>query len=72
MYGSSEKQIPGVSGQSITQLMQNGSFEPNFMSVVASVVATARPGDVILTLGAGDVSSLGPIIVEALSAKYAD
>ena len=72
VYGSSEKQIPGVSGQSITQLMQNGSFEPNFMSVVASVVATARPGDVILTLGAGDVSSLGPIIVEALSAKYAD
>lgn len=70
IYGSSEKQIPGVSGQSITQLMKNGSFEPNFMSVVTSVVDEAKPGDVILTLGAGDVSSLGPIIVEALSSKY--
>lgn len=70
VYGSSEKQIPGVSGQSITQLMKRGTYEPNFMAVVASVVAEAKPGDVILTLGAGDVSSLGPIIVEAISAKY--
>lgn len=72
VYGSSEKQIPGVSGQSITQLMKNGIYEPNFMSVVASVVAEARPGDVILTLGAGDVNALGPIIVEALTARYSD
>lgn len=70
VYGSSEKQIPGVSGQSITQLMKSGTYEPNFMAVVALVVEEARPGDVILTLGAGDVSSLGPIIIEALSAKY--
>jgi UDP-N-acetylmuramate--alanine ligase len=72
VYGSSEKQIPGVSGQSITQLMSKGSYEPNFMTVVNSVVAAANPGDVILTLGAGDVSSLGPIIVEALSSKYSE
>lgn len=70
VYGSSEKQIPGVSGQSITQLMKNGIYEPNFMAVVASVVAEAKPGDVILTLGAGDVSSLGPLIVEALTTRY--
>ncbi len=70
VYASSERQIPGVSGQSITQLMTKGSYEPNFMGVVTSVVAAAKPGDVILTLGAGDVSSLGPIIIEALSSKY--
>lgn len=70
VYGSSEKQIPGVSGQSITQLMKRGIYEPNFMAVVASVVAEAKPGDVILTLGAGDVSALGPLIVEALTARY--
>ncbi len=70
VYGSSEKQIPGVSGQSITQLMARGEYEPNFMAVVASVVEEAKPGDVILTLGAGDVSSLAPLIVEALALKY--
>ncbi len=70
IYGSSEKQIPGVSGQSIVQLMTKGTFEPNFMKVVSEVVDEAKPGDVILTLGAGDVSSLGPIILESLTAKY--
>ena len=50
--------------------MANGTFEPNFMKVVAEVVNEARPGDVVLTLGAGDVSSLGPIILEALTSKY--
>ncbi len=70
IYGSSEKQIPGVSGQSIVSLMTKGTFEPNFMAVVAEVVKESKPGDVILTLGAGDVSSLGPIIMEALTAKY--
>lgn len=70
VYASSEKPIPGVTGLSIAKLMERGTFEPNFMSVVADVVDVAKPGDVILTLGAGDVSSLGPLIVEALSVKY--
>jgi UDP-N-acetylmuramate--alanine ligase len=30
----------------------------------------ARPGDVILTLGAGDVNSLAGIIAEGISKKY--
>ena len=70
VYASSEKPISGVSGLSITQLMKNGTFEPNFISTIMAVVDEARPGDVILTLGAGDVSSLGPLIVDALSLKY--
>lgn len=70
VYASSEKPILGVSGLSISKLMQRGTFEPNFMAVVTSVVAEASPGDVILTLGAGDVSSLGSLLVEALTLKY--
>lgn len=70
VYGSSEKPIPGVSGLSIAKLMERGTFEPNFMAIVADVVNAAKPGDVILTLGAGDVSSLAPLIVEALTMKY--
>ena len=55
---------------SITKLMKHGTFEPNFMAVIEAIVEEARPGDVILTLGAGDVSSLAPLIVEALGKKY--
>jgi UDP-N-acetylmuramate--alanine ligase len=37
------------------------------MEAVETVVKSAKPGDVIITLGAGDVSSLAPIIVEELA-----
>jgi UDP-N-acetylmuramate--alanine ligase len=36
------------------------------------MIENAKPGDVILTLGAGDVNSLSPIIVEGLTRRYAD
>lgn len=71
IYGAGEAPIPGVSGSSITQGMHHGKFEPNFLSVVSQVVNAARPGDVILTLGAGDVSSLAPLIIDSLNQKYA-
>lgn len=70
VYGASEQPIAGVSAESITKLMTRGIFEPNFLTATDAVVADARPGDVILTLGAGDVSSLAPIIVEALAKKF--
>lgn len=70
VYGSSEKPIPGVTGRSITKLMKRGTFQPNFLAVVSEIVEAAKPGDVILTLGAGDVSSLAPLIIEALTLKY--
>ena len=47
--------------------MSRAKFIPNFMAAVESVVKSAKPGDVVITLGAGDVSSLAPIIVEELA-----
>ena len=71
VYGAGEAPLPGVSGSSIVRGMKNGKFEPNFLSVVNQAVESARAGDVILTLGAGDVSSLAPLIIESLSKKCA-
>jgi UDP-N-acetylmuramate--alanine ligase len=45
------------------------SFAGSFADGVASVVAAAQPGDMILTLGAGSVSQLGPMILEKLKAE---
>ena len=67
IYAASEKPIAGISSEAIVEKMQHGRFIPNFMDAVDAVVATARPGDVVITLGAGDVSSLAPIIVQALA-----
>jgi UDP-N-acetylmuramate--alanine ligase len=39
--------------------------------VVEALVAAARPGDLVLTLGAGDVTLLGPLVLEAITARAA-
>jgi UDP-N-acetylmuramate--alanine ligase len=70
VYAASEKPIDGVSSKMITSMMNKGEYIPNFVEVTDSVIADAQPGDVIVTLGAGDVSSLAPIIVEGLSRRF--
>ena len=70
VYAASEKPIDGVSSKMITSKMNKGEYVPNFVEVADSVIADAQPGDVIVTLGAGDVSSLAPIIVEGLSRRF--
>ena len=70
VYAASEQPITGVSSANIVKLMTSGTFEPNFIAVTEAVAQEAKPGDVIITLGAGDVSSLGPIILEELSKRF--
>jgi UDP-N-acetylmuramate--alanine ligase len=66
VYAASEQPISGVSSANIAKILANSAFEPNFISVTEAVAAEAKPGDVIITLGAGDVSSIGPLIIEEL------
>jgi UDP-N-acetylmuramate--alanine ligase len=70
VYAASEKPIDGVNSKIITSKMNKGEYIPNFVEVTDSVIADAQPGDVIMTLGAGDVSSLAPIIVEGLNRRF--
>ena len=70
VYAANEQPITGVSSANIVKLMTSGTFEPNFIAVTEAVAQEAKPGDVIITLGAGDVSSLGPIILEELSKRF--
>ena len=71
VYAASEKPIAGVSSEVIAQSMTNGKYIPNFVEATDTVIEMAKPGDVIMTLGAGDVSSLGPIIVDGLTKRFA-
>jgi len=67
IYAASEKPIAGISSEAIVEKMTHGKFIPNFIDAVDAVVKSAKPGDVVITLGAGDVSSLAPIIVDELA-----
>jgi UDP-N-acetylmuramate--alanine ligase len=70
VYAASEKPIAGVTSRLITDAMSHGEYIPNFIEVTDSVIDLAQPQDVIITLGAGDVSSLAPIIVDGLSRRF--
>ena len=59
-----------MSAESIAEKMEHGHFLPNFIDASDRVVAIANPGDVILTLGAGDVNSLAPVIAEGLTKRF--
>jgi UDP-N-acetylmuramate--alanine ligase len=70
VYAASEKPIPGVTSETIADEMTNGQFIPNFLEASEWVIAEAKPGDVIVTLGAGDVNSLAPIISDGLARRF--
>lgn len=70
VYAASEQPINGVTSANIVKLMKNAKFEPNFMTVTDEIAKAANPGDVIITLGAGDVSSLGSLILEELHKRF--
>lgn len=69
VYAASEKPIEGVSALLISKLMPTNKvqFEPSMLQVVTDVAGAAKSGDVIIILGAGDVSSLSAPILEAIS-----
>jgi UDP-N-acetylmuramate--alanine ligase len=70
IYAASEKPIPGISAELIAEKMEHGRYLPNFAEAAERIVSMAAPGDVILTLGAGDVSSLAPIIADGLAKRF--
>ena len=74
IYAASEKPIEGVNGEALAQTICNkgartAQYVSSFADAVNSIAATAQGGDMILTLGAGNVSQLGPMILEKLKEK---
>ncbi|MGA1662532.1 MAG: UDP-N-acetylmuramate--L-alanine ligase [Candidatus Nanopelagicales bacterium] len=70
VYSAGEQPIPGASGEVIAAAVplaaERVHFEPSWAQVPRVVAERARPGDVVLTMGAGDVGLLAPEIVELL------
>jgi UDP-N-acetylmuramate--alanine ligase len=70
VYGAREQPLAGVNGASVAEHVSVPvRYLPDFSAVAQEVAATAGPGDVIVTMGAGDVTLLGPEIVTALRAR---
>jgi UDP-N-acetylmuramate--alanine ligase len=75
IYPASEQPIPGITAEALTGMIAASGHRAMYVSSTADAVAAAtsmaRPGDIIITLGAGSVYQLGPQIVDALKARFA-
>jgi UDP-N-acetylmuramate--alanine ligase len=68
IYAASEEPIPGITAENLAAKI-NGpqvQYVADFPAAVAAVATQAARGDLIMTLGAGSVSQLGPQILTAL------
>ena len=71
IYPAGEQPLPGVTGRTVVEAAHAAgashlSFAASAAEAVAAAAAEARPGDVVLTLGAGDVGKLGDDILQRL------
>ena len=69
VYAAGEDPVPGVTGATVAAAVPLSGdavdFEPSWSAVAGRVAGRVRPGDVVLTLGAGDVTMLGgEVLVE--------
>jgi UDP-N-acetylmuramate--alanine ligase len=72
IYPAGEPPIPGVTGERLAQTIQgSGGPPPTYVSrkeeLVEKVLPQLRPGDMVLTMGAGDIWKIGRALLERLS-----
>jgi UDP-N-acetylmuramate--alanine ligase len=72
IYPASEQPIEGITGEALTRRIVEKSaksilYVGSFDDAVSAATFVAQPGDIILTLGAGSVSQLGPMLLEKLA-----
>jgi UDP-N-acetylmuramate--alanine ligase len=73
IYAASEKPIEGITAEVLAERIWTSGhkevrYVASFVEAAQTAVSSAQPGDMILTLGAGNVSQLGPLILEKLAA----
>jgi UDP-N-acetylmuramate--alanine ligase len=69
IYRARELPIEGVGGRLVLDALRPGmraGWAPSVEDAARVVAAWARPGDLVLTVGAGDVERAGPLVLEAL------
>jgi len=68
VYAAREDPEPGITGMIIAAAVPGGRarFLPDAAAVPDAITGLAKPGDLVLTMGAGDVTLLGPRILAAL------
>jgi len=71
IYAAGEDAIPGVSGEKLAEEIRahghrDVTFVPDRPRLAAAARERIRPGDLVITLGAGDITAVGPELLRML------
>lgn len=72
VYPAGEAPVPGVSGKTFLNVVleheghPQADFVAHRVDVVPHLMDKIQPGDLVITMGAGDVTAMGPQIIDAL------
>src|SRR3712207_7493439 len=73
VYGAREDPVPGITGAMVADAValpaERVHFEPSWSAAAPALAGRAHPGDLVITMGAGNVSMVGPEVLEALRAR---
>ncbi len=76
IFAAGETPIPGITSKNLARLINqkhpdtHASYIPDWQDMIAHILESAKPHDLIITMGAGDITSLGPDIIEARTRKH--
>ncbi|MBB3082079.1 UDP-N-acetylmuramate--L-alanine ligase [Geodermatophilus sabuli] len=73
VYGAREDPVPGITGAMVADAVPLPAgrvhFEPSWSAAAPALADRAEPGDLVITMGAGNVSMVGPEVLEVLRAR---
>ena len=75
VYPAGEAPVPGVSGKTFLNVVLDhdghpqADFVPRRIDVVPHLLEKVQPGDLVITMGAGDVTAMGPQIIDVLKSR---
>lgn len=75
VYPAGETPVPGVTGKTFLQVVLDheghpqSNYVPKRIDVAVEVVKNCEPGDLVITMGAGDVTAMGPEILAELASQ---
>lgn len=77
IYAADEEPIPGVTAEGLARLIEAHRhdpvvYEPDRERLTDQVLEALRPGDWLITLGAGDVNGIGRAVAQRLAARVGE
>jgi len=76
IYAAGESPVPGITAEMLASRIteaggQEALYVASFAEAAEMASSAAQAGDMILTLGAGSIWQLGPLLLEKLASREA-